>query len=151
MKVNHGRYTTILKLSLGILVAACLLATPASANPLFKGTFTLTNVVHWGQAALPPGEYSLVLDQETRTIVICDAGNHVVARQAATISPDPQSGDSKLLISVSGNRRAVYSMRVAGYGEVFLSANQSAASRRAADEAGSEEAIPIEGSRVAQK
>jgi len=151
MKANYKGYATILKLSLGILAAACLLATPASANPLFKGTFTLTNVVHWGQAVIPPGEYSITLDQETRTVVICDAGNHVVARQTATISPDSQTNDSKLLIYSDGNNRTVYSMRIPGFGEVFVAGHQSAVSRRAAEETGNEEAVPIEGSRVAQK
>lgn len=151
MKANHERHATIVKLFLGILAAACLLATPASANPVFKGTFKLTNIVHWGQTALPPGEYSLVLDQETRTIVICDAGNHPVARQTATVSSEPQTSDSKLLIYVDGNRRSVYSMRIPGFGEVFVSGHQSEVSRRAAETTGNQEAVPIEGSRVAEK
>ncbi|MGA8366627.1 MAG: hypothetical protein WB716_04875 [Candidatus Acidiferrales bacterium] len=151
MKANHKGYATMLMLSLGILAAACLLATPASANPMYKGTFTLTNVVHWGQTVIPPGEYTITLDQQTRTVVICDAGNHVVARQTATISPDSQTSDSKLLIYANGDQRAVYSMRLAGFGEIFVSGRQAAASRRAAEETGNQEAVPIEGSRVAEK
>jgi len=151
MKAKSKRYPTILMLSLGILLAACMLATPASANPLFKGTFTLTNVVHWGQTALSPGEYTIALDQQTRTLVISDARNHVIARQTATISPDSQTSESKLFMYVDGNRRAIYSVQLAGFGEVPVSGRQSAVSRKAAEETGKQETVPIEGSRAAEK
>jgi hypothetical protein len=58
------------------------------------------------------------------------------------------SDDSKLLISVRGNQYAVYSLRLAGLGEVFHQAHPFAASEREAEEARNLEAIPVE---VAQK
>jgi len=65
MKTNHASYSASSKLFLGILVSVCFLATAAQANPLFTGTFKLTNEVHWGNAVLGPGAYSLALDEPT--------------------------------------------------------------------------------------
>ena len=143
MKVNQ-RYSARWKPFLGILLAACFLATAAHADSLFRGTFKLTNEVHWGKAVLGPGSYSLAVDQTTPTIVIRDAHTgKVVAHQFGW--PDYTNTDSsELLIAVHGNQRAVYSVRLAGLGEVFLQARPFAATRRAAEEARNAEAIPVE-------
>ena len=119
MKVNHVRYSASWKAFLGIFLAACFLATATHAASLFTGKFTLTNPVHWGQAVLPPGEYSFALDLMTYTIIIRDAQTgKPVARVLARTDYKKDSGDSKLLITVRGRQRAVSSVQVAGLGEV---------------------------------
>jgi hypothetical protein len=134
-------YSASLKLSLGALLAACFLATAAHAASLFTGKFTPANEVHWGKAVLGPGRYSLELDHSTQTIVIRDAptGN-VVARELAQPDVDKGNDDSQLLISVRGNQRAVYSVRLAGLGE----AHPFAKSGRQPEEARNTGAIPVE-------
>jgi hypothetical protein len=149
MKVNHMGYSVSWKAFLGILLAACFLATAAHAASLFTGKFTLTNNVHWGQAVLPPGEYSFALDLMTYTITIRDAhSGKAVARVLARTDYKKGGGDSKLLISVRGRQRAVCSVQVAGLGEVYNQANPFGAHGPAAEEARNTEAIPIE---LAQK
>jgi len=150
MKGSHGGYSARWKPFLGILLGACFLATAAHANSLFTGTFKLTDEVHWGNAVLGPGAYSLALDQSTQTIIIRDASTgKVVAREFA--NPDyykADRADSKLLVAVRGRQHVVYSVQVAGFGKIFQQAHPFATSRRAAEEARNAEAIPIE---VAQK
>jgi hypothetical protein len=145
MKTNHASYSASSKLFLGILLSVCFLATAAQANPLFTGTFKLTNEVHWGNAVLGPGAYSLALDEPTRAIIIRDAQTgKIVARESARPGDNTDSDDSQLLITVQGDQRAVYSVRLAGLGEVFQRARPFASSRRAAEEARNAETIPVE-------
>jgi hypothetical protein len=97
------------------------------------------------KAVLGPGAYSLALDQATQTIIIRDAHTgKVVARESAGPDFNTGSDDSKLLIAVRGNQCVVYSVRLAGVGEVFQQAHPFATSGRAAEEARNAEAIPVE-------
>jgi hypothetical protein len=146
MKTNHAGYSASLKLFLGVLLAACFLATAAHADSLFEGKFTLTHEVHWGKAVLGPGAYSLALDQSTRTIIIRDASTgKIVARESARPGDNTDNDNSQVLITVRGNQRAVYSVRLEGLGEVFQKAHPFAESGRAAEEeARNAEAIPVE-------
>jgi hypothetical protein len=145
MKVNYVGYSAGLKLFLGILLAGCFLATAAHADSLFTGTFTLGNEVHWGKAVLPPGAYSLAIDATNLTIIIRNAQTgKIVALENARPGYSGNGDDSKLLIAVRGNQRAVYSVQLAGLGEVFQTVHPFPAGRRAAEEARNVEAIPVQ-------
>ena len=148
MKANHRRYPANWAVFLGILLAACFLATAAHARALLTGTFTLTNNVHWGEAVLPPGEYSLALERETQTIIVRDvATDKVVAREFAR-SDYQKVSDSQLLIRVQGKHRAVYSVQVAGWGEIYNRANPFGTRGGGVEEARNTETVRVE---VAQK
>jgi hypothetical protein len=58
MKSNFTRILAIAALG---LIAVCASANPASAQDAFKGSFTLTSEVRWGQASLPAGDYTFTL------------------------------------------------------------------------------------------
>ena len=58
MKSN---FTRILAIAARGLIAVCASANPASAQDAFKGSFTLTSDVRWGQASLPAGDYTFTL------------------------------------------------------------------------------------------
>ncbi|HEV3481291.1 MAG TPA: hypothetical protein VGR97_03075 [Candidatus Acidoferrales bacterium] len=140
MKVKNIQHSATAKLFLGILLGVCFMATAAHANSLFKGTFTLTKQLQWGQATLPPGQYSLVLEDNIPNIIISDVHTgKVVAFDVARPSYNGDSDDSKLLITVRGDHRAVYSVRLARFGEVFQTAHPSAGRGN-----GVEEAIPVQ-------
>ncbi len=145
MKKNYVGCSASSKLFLGILLAACFAATSAHADSLFKGTFKLTNEVHWGKAVLGPGAYSLAVDPTTLTIIIRDARTaKIVALESARPTYDTNSDDSKLVISIRGNQRTVDSLRLAGLGEVFQQAPPFPPSRRTAEDARNSEVIPVE-------
>ena len=59
MKANFTRILAIAALG---LIAATVSAMPASAQAAFKGSFTLTSDVRWGQANLPAGDYTFTLE-----------------------------------------------------------------------------------------
>ena len=144
MTTNHTRYTAKVSLFLGLVVAACLFAAAAHANSLFRGQFTLTSKVVWGEAVLPPGEYVVTLDLGTHTIIVSDANDgKYVARMDARIDPQRDSGASELLIANRGSQRAVCALRVAGLGELYQTAHPFPTHGRFAEEARQTEAVPV--------
>jgi hypothetical protein len=148
MKTNGKRYSANWTAFLGVLAAGCFVATAAQAEPRFKGRFQLDHEIHWGSAVLEPGAYSLALDQPTQTIVVRDEqSGKTVAREPIRGDYNSDRGDSKLLIAVHGNERAVYGLRIAGLGEVYQKAHPSAGNART-EEAQRAEAVRVE---VAQK
>lgn len=148
MKVNHVGYRANLKLFLGILLAACFLATAAHADSLFTGTFELKNEVQCGKAVLAPGVYSLTLDQFPRAIpliIIRDARTgRTVARLLSSLGDNRYDGDSKLLITIRGQQRAVSSVQLAGFGEVFQMEHPFGVSRGTAEGSRNAETISVE-------
>jgi len=142
MKANGKRYSGIWTAFLGIAAAGCLLATAAQADPLFSGHFQLQNKVHWGSATLEPGAYSLELDQPTRTIVVRDASGKTVARAFSRTDETADRSDSKLLIAVQGDERAVYGLTIAGIGSVYQRAYPFAGIRE--QEARNTEGVRVE-------
>jgi hypothetical protein len=58
MKSNFTRIFAVAALG---LIAVCASASPASAQDVFKGSFTLPANVRWGQANLPAGDYTFTL------------------------------------------------------------------------------------------
>lgn len=108
MKVNPKRYSANWTGLLGILLAACFLATAAYADPLFTGTFKLTNEVHWGQAVLPAGDYSFTIDStkdNTPLVVVRSADGKKAAFALATATGIPQPGGSYIYVANDGTRR----------------------------------------------
>jgi hypothetical protein len=156
MKLNHSRHAASLRLFLGVVLAGCFFATTAQAQswPLYKGTFKLTQEVHWRTISMGPGAYLLVIDvfdPNARTITISDAHTgKMVVHEVARTDRNTKNGDSKLLIASEGNQRVVYSARLAGLGEVFRSASAYELARKAA-KGSVEEAVVIEGPRMAGK
>jgi hypothetical protein len=146
MKLNHMGYSANLKLFLGVLLAVCFLAATAHADPPFKGRFTLTHQVHWGKTLLGPGSYSLAIDDLARTIIIRDPRTgKIVARQFAWSDYHADNSDSELLIAVRGHERFVYSVRLAGLGEVYFQSTRPFGARlKATEQARNAEAIPVE-------
>jgi hypothetical protein len=129
---------------LGVLLAACFLTTTAQADTLYKGKFTLSNEVHWGKATLPAGNYILKLDGSNQTLTVEDADKGVtLVREFARIGGADPQGDGELRIAVRGRQRTIYSIRLAGMGEVFHT--KGGLTRAEQEAAGSEslKSVPI--------
>jgi hypothetical protein len=108
MKTNQVGYSASFKLFLGILLSACFLATAAQADPLFMGTFKLTNEVHWGKAVLPAGDYSLTVDSTTDNTmftIVRSADGKKAAFAMATTGARPEPGGSYIFVTDDGTRR----------------------------------------------
>jgi hypothetical protein len=58
MNSKFTRITAIIAIG---LIAACVAASPASAQNVFQGSFTLPQEARWGSATLPAGDYTFTL------------------------------------------------------------------------------------------
>ena len=84
MKSNFTRILAIAALS---LIAICASANPASAQDVFKGSFTLPSEVRWGQANLPAGDYTFTLKSmglPARIVVTGANGSQFVITSSTT-------------------------------------------------------------------
>ena len=91
-------------------LAICVSAGSASAQPLVKGTFTLSNEVRWGKAVLPSGTYSITVDGPDRPALITTLTGRRVAYVMARTFDDAMKGQpTALLISNVENQRVVRS------------------------------------------
>lgn len=148
------RCRACLSLLLGTTLAICLAATRASADPVFKGTFTVTTELHWGRAVLPPGDYTLMLDDSgmAPTITISDTHtNKFMAIELARIESNAHNGDSNLRVIGPRGQRLVYSVRLAGYGEVFHSEAAYEMAGKVSKGTRIEEAVIVQGSQTVGK
>jgi len=129
---------------LGVVLAACFLAATAQGDTLYRGKFTLANQVQWGKATLPAGNYVLTIDSAGQLMTIQNADNGAtLVREFARIGDADPNGDGKLRVAVRGHQRTVYSVELAGMGEVFHT--KGGLTRAEKEAAGSEnlQAIPI--------
>jgi hypothetical protein len=96
------------------MVAACVAASPASAQSAYAGTFTLTQDATWGAAKLPAGEYSFVLESmaiPARIVVRGPNGYQFVTTVSSDRIGSGQS--SNLKIQHSGAARFVSEINLA--------------------------------------
>jgi hypothetical protein len=85
---------TLLKLAMGSLLAICFNAGFANAQNV-AGKFTLPFEAHWGQATLPAGDYSFMLergpDAKVRVFYRGPGPNHgTVGPHVADRDPEPR-------------------------------------------------------------
>lgn len=144
MNANKTRYAAKAALFLSVFLAACFFTATAKADSLFKGKFTLTSEVHWGKAVLPAGEYVLKIEGGSQLITIYRADNGgTVVRDFARIGQSDPNGNNALLVSIRGHQRAVYSVQLAGLGEVFHGKGGPTRSEKEASDNANVQNIPI--------
>ena len=100
-----------LKLAVAAAIAVGLSVGSASAQPLVKGTFTLPYEVHWGKAVLPPGQYSITIDDARRPSLVSNTvtGERRAFVMARALSDAMKGQPTGLLITKIENERRVRS------------------------------------------
>jgi hypothetical protein len=100
-----------LKLAVAAAIAVGLSVGSASAQPLVKGTFTLPYEVHWGKAVLPPGQYSITIDDARRPSLVSNTvtGERRAFVMARALSDAKKGQPTGLLITKIENERFVRS------------------------------------------
>lgn len=110
---------TLLKLAMGSLLAICFNAGFANAQQTMGGTFTLPFEAHWGQATLPAGDYSFLLEKGPNAKVqVIRAGKPVAFAVDRGYSTDASGAMSLTVV----RNRAGYSVRdlnLPGIGKVL--------------------------------
>jgi hypothetical protein len=146
MKLSKGLSTIKVVFFASVLLATCLSARSANAQSVaFRGTFTLTEETHWGQAVLRAGDYelSIVSTGLPSMVVIRDAAS---GSKVATLFPRVRelsaTGENELLLGTQGRRRVIYSLRLPELGMAFIS--DPALARGAENEgAGKKQVVPV--------
>jgi hypothetical protein len=137
MKFNFSLPKASWGLIAATMFAICFSAATANAQPAFQAKVTLPYEVHWGAAALPPGNYVLTFNGEhvRPTVVIRDAKTfRTVALEPASIEERSTGGKSALLIGMRKQRRVVTSFRIVELGQVLVY-RSAPANRRDVEEA----------------
>jgi hypothetical protein len=143
MKAKITRYATRAGLFAAVLLATGLLARPANAQEGIQGKFTLPYKTNWGQAVLPAGDYLFTFTHDTldSMLLIRNAKTgRAVAFEPLNIREDSAKSGSALLIGTRGERRIVYSLRLAQLGQSFVYDRPLS---RAAEEARRTQAVPV--------
>jgi hypothetical protein len=130
-----------------VLLATCFSASPANAQSLFRGNFTLSNETNWSGVVLPAGEYVITLDRGTgfgpATALIRNAvTGKVVGMVLSPVADSSADGTDSLLTASRGNRWVVQSFRVTELGKVFIYDRARAKGRRT-EEASKTEMVPV--------
>lgn len=144
MKTVHATQSRAsLKLLLGVLIATCAFTAAANAQPSFVGKFTLPYEVRWGQAMLPPGEYSIRMDSVAAPAVVRSAsGSRAVYTQHPMIA-DSEKGGACLTITLHGNERRVRSLNLPGLGKSLIFAPLTKTERETFAKAGQIDTLPV--------
>ncbi len=119
--MNTNRSSRLVKFAVLALLTACFGANLAHAQTL-QGKFNLPFEVQWGQAVLPPGNYSFTVSTGTATpkySVFVSGEDHTTNIITSAIFDDSHSGKSELTVEESGETRAVRTLRLADAGLVF--------------------------------
>jgi len=100
-----------------------LTTTPASAQPVLKGTFELPAAVYWGDTLLQPGQYSIWMSAEVHDIahvpVIHVSGEGVHFELLSMGRPLPESGRNVLEIADFGGAHVIRAFDAGLIGESF--------------------------------
>lgn len=89
-------------------------AVAANGQDALHGKFQLSSEVRWGEAVLPAGEYSFVLESTQRPlkVVIYPADRKTGAMVIASAFENARPGGSYLFITENGSRGIVRSMNL---------------------------------------
>lgn len=139
-------WTAVKAAMLVALVGA--VADTASAQD-FKGSFRLSHEVHWGKSTLPPGRYTITIEDFTRPAVIRSAsGDIAVLAMARYVDDAVKSLPTGLLIAKRENERFVGALNWPGRGRAFVYEPLPDVNLRQLAKAEHTEAVPV---RVAER
>ena len=111
-----------MKVGVAAAIAAGLAVGSASAQPLVKGTFTLSQEVRWGKAVLPPGHYSITIDDARRPALVTNTltGERRAFVLARAVASAVKGQPTSLLIDRSENARVVRSFNWSEGNQSFI-------------------------------
>jgi len=101
-------------------LAAGLSASRANAQG-YSGKFTLPFEARWGEADLPPGDYTFTVDPEKPSLMalICQGNHNAALVMAQGRIEGKVSGSSALIAVLSGGKYRIRALRLADAGLVL--------------------------------
>ena len=119
--MNTNRSLRLVKFAVLALVTACFGASLANAQEV-RGKFNLPFEVHWGQAVLPPGNYSFTLNSSAPPpphTVLVRGENHTANIIVPRVFDHSVSGKSALIVERHGESATVRALRLPDAGLVI--------------------------------
>jgi hypothetical protein len=101
------------------LAAIGLSAIPASAQPVCKGSFTLSHEVRWQNATLPAGDYTFVMQSLASPSRITLKGPNGYQFITALVESKTDSNRSMLIVENRGGRSTIAELRLSAIGRSF--------------------------------
>jgi len=119
--VNQSGFN-FMKAGVAAAIVAGLAVGTASAQPLVKGTFTLSEEVRWGKAVLPPGHYSITIDDARRPALVTNTltGERRAFVMARAVASAVKGQPTSLLITKSEKERVVRSFNWSEGNQSFI-------------------------------
>lgn len=109
--------------SVSVLAGVLALSPVPGHAQQYHGSFTLPFEAKWGNAILPPGNYTLSLRRgyatEGYAVFLRGEGKNAIILPVITTTPKEESSQSKLILVDNGGRYAVRSFEVAELGLTF--------------------------------
>ncbi|MBZ5516459.1 MAG: hypothetical protein LAN62_16730 [Acidobacteriia bacterium] len=127
--MNNTRSFTLVRVAFLALLATVLSAGLLSAED-YRVTFTLPCEARWGEATLPPGDYSMIVDTASPykvTVIRGENGRRFVLPMG--INDHQFAGRSVLVLVRHGGQGTVRALRLTGPGLVFSYAPPKGESR----------------------
>jgi len=137
--------STLGLLTLGLLISLLWVGV-AQAAPLYRGKFTLSHAVRWGQAVLPAGDYQLRFEDVSKSrvfVVIQDMKSHEDVAYLPAITAGEAQGDNVLLITKEGDQLVVQSLRLGKLGMAFTYEPTRVRGTNGTEEAHTMQALPV--------
>jgi hypothetical protein len=115
------RSPKVLILATAAFIAVTIGAGAAKAQSVQKGTFTLPFEAHWGQAVLPPGQYTFILNKGTLdgTITLRNEARYVGMVMANGFSDWQHVKNSELIAVGTSSGYRIRSLRLAEAGITY--------------------------------
>jgi len=93
----------------------------AAHLPVFRGEFTLTSQVQWGNTVLQPGDYTIIIESiSTVTVAQIRDGKGRAAGFVMGIDDGKTSARNALLVKEKGGHLRVYSLELASLGKTLV-------------------------------
>jgi len=102
-----------------VLTAVCASATPATAQGVYKGSFTLPHEVRWQNATLPAGDYTFEMKSLEASSLIRINGPKGSQFIPALVADEKVTEQSMLVIETRGSISAVTELRLSGIGRTL--------------------------------
>jgi hypothetical protein len=99
-----------------VLAAVCASATPASAQAVVKGSFTLTHEVRWQNATLPAGNYTFEMKSLAAPSTITVKGPNGYQFITANVADENAGEQSMLIVENRDGGSAINELRLAAIG-----------------------------------
>jgi hypothetical protein len=117
MKSLRNRVLIIAAVALPVV---CASAVPASAQLVCKGSFTLSQEVHWQTATLPPGDYTFEMGSLASPYRIILRGPNGSSFISAVVANEEADNDqSMLVVEHRGGRSTISELRLSTIGRTL--------------------------------